>query len=351
MALRKFLSISIACHFLLIVVTTWPDSISAQDISKTVVPLTQLKWIGPGAEAKFATGFCLSEDCRFVGTSYHVALMAEIRKIKGDRVLHRYLATGPDDDGATINGGSLANPMKYNLGRDIAVYELRYPLRNHHGIPFNLDDLQLGQEVDIYAYPKESISPIRSLLKFHAAFKGETTGGLLAFEYSFSNGKAIRPGASGGLVVDSKSQQIVGILSGVAKDGETVAMAVPAESLANFVSKVEPWLAQNLFPSANKESISPASPDLYPKFALVRVVESPQGRWDEPPELKALRKKAQKQADSMRNLVAVESLLGDQETSRPLLSRNMRSKSWKASNDSESIPTEKRNCRTYPSLP
>jgi len=307
MALRKFLSISIACHFLLIVVTTWPDSISAQDISKTVVPLTQLKWIGPGAEAKFATGFCLSEDCRFVGTSYHVALMAEIRKIKGDRVLHRYLATGPDDDGATINGGSLANPMKYNLGRDIAVYELRYPLRNHHGIPFNLDDLQLGQEVDIYAYPKESISPIRSLLKFHAAFKGETTGGLLAFEYSFSNGKAIRPGASGGLVVDSKSQQIVGILSGVAKDGETVAMAVPAESLANFVSKVEPWLAQNLFPSANKESISPASPDLYPKFALVRVVESPQGRWDEPPELKALRKKAQKQADSMRNLVAVES--------------------------------------------
>jgi len=96
-------------------------------------------------------------------------------------------------------------------------------------------------------------------------------------------------------------------LSGVAKDGETVAMAVPAESLANFVSKVEPWLAQNLFPSANKESISPASPDLYPKFALVRVVESPQGRWDEPPELKALRKKAQKQADSMRNLVAVES--------------------------------------------
>jgi hypothetical protein len=283
------------------------SAVFAQDLSKTVLPLTQLKLLGPSAELKFATGFCLTEDCRFVGTNYHVAMMAQIRKIKGDRVIHRYMATGPDDDGATNNDGPSANPMKYNPGRDIAIYELRYPLPHYHGIPFSLNDLQLGQEVDIYAYPKESISPVRGLLKFHGAFKGETTGGLLAFGYSPSNGKSIRPGASGGLVIESKSQQVVGILSGVAKDGELVAMAVPTESLANFVSKAEPWLAQSLFPSTNKETISPASADLYPRFVSLRAADSPQGRHNDPPEVKTLRKEAQQQADSMRNLVAVQS--------------------------------------------
>lgn len=308
MSLQRAISPSILCPLLLLAEMASLDSFaSAQDLSKTVVPITQLKWIGPGAEAKFATGFCLSEDCRFVGTNYHVAMMMQVRKIKGDRIIHRYLATGPDDDGATINDASWTQPVKYTLGRDIAVYELRYPLAHYHGFPFSLRDLQLGQQVDIYAYPKESISPVRSLLKFHGAFKGETTGGLLAFDYSLSNGKGVRPGASGGLVVDSRSQQVVGILSGVARDGEPVAMAVPIESLANFVSKVEPWLSQSLFPSANKETISPASADIYQRFVPRPVVDSPQSRNDEAPNITDLRKSAQRQADGMRNLVAVQS--------------------------------------------
>lgn len=307
MALRKVLSIPIACEFLLVFVVAWPDFISAQDMSETMVPIAQLKWNGPGAEVKFASGFCLSEDCRFVGTSYHVAMMTQLRKIKGDKIIHRYLATGPGDDEATINDGASASPMKYNLGRDIAIYELHYPLAHYHGVPFSLIDLRLGQEVDIYAYPKKSISPTRSLLKFHGVFKGETTGGLLAFDYSPSNGIAIGPGASGGLVIDNKSQQVVGILSGVARDGEFVAMAVPIESLANFVSKVQPWLAESLFPSTYKETISPASADRYPKFVPLGVVDLPQGRRDEPADVKTLRENAQRQAGSMRNLVAVQS--------------------------------------------
>lgn len=88
------------------------------------------------------------------------------------------------------------------LRKVLSIFIACHFLLNYHGIPFSLDDLQLGQEVDICAYPKESISPTRSFLEFHAAFKGETTGGLLAFEYSFSNGQAIRPGASGGLVAE-----------------------------------------------------------------------------------------------------------------------------------------------------
>src|SRR6266568_4471760 len=231
---QRALSQLIFCSLLfLTAMASLNSAVFAQDLSKTVLPLTQLKLLGPSAELKFATGFCLTEDCRFVGTNYHVAMMAQIRKIKGDRVIHRYMATGPDDDGATNNDGPSANPMKYNPGRDIAIYELRYPLPHYHGIPFSLNDLQLGQEVDIYAYP--------------------------------------------------------------------------TESLANFVSKAEPWLAQSLFPSTNKETISSASADLYPRFVSLRAADSPQGRHNDPPEVKTLRKEAQQQADSMRNLVAVQS--------------------------------------------
>src|SRR5215831_712521 len=267
MLLRKAPSILIAYSSLLLAaLASLTPTVFAQDLSKTVLPINQLKWIGLGTEGKFGTGFCLDFDCRYIGTNYHVAMMTQPRKIKGDKVIQRYLATGADDDGATMNEGFSASPMRYTLSRDLAIYELRYPLPHCHGIPFSLIDLRLGEEVDIYAYPKESINPIRSLLRFHGAFKGETTEGLLAFDYSPSDGKDIRPGASGGLVVDGKSQKVVGILSSVARDGEAVVMAVPIQSLAEFVSKVQPWLAQSLFPSASSETISPALFDLYPKF-------------------------------------------------------------------------------------
>lgn len=239
----------------------------AQDLSKTVLPITQSKWVGLGVEAKFGTGFCLDPECRYIGTNYHVAMMVRPRKIKGQRIVQLYLATGPDDDGATINGLFSADPMKYNLSRDLAIYELRHPLPCYHGIPFSLHDLQLGQQADIYTFPKLSAIHARSLLRFHGSFKGETTGGLLVFEYTpLTSGKRIHAGASGGIVVDSTTGQVVGILSATANDGDALAMAVPIRSLADFVSKVQPWLVQSLFPSATKENISPNSADLHPKF-------------------------------------------------------------------------------------
>lgn len=291
---------------------------SSQDLSKTIVPITDVKWIGVGVKLGFGTGFCIDPECRLIGTNYHVASIARPKKIKGDKVIQRYLATGPDDEGATANsilffGGRL----KYALVRDLAIFELERPLPHYHGIPFSLNDLQLGQEVDIYAYPKESISPIRSLLRFHGSYKGESTGGLLAFDYTPSNGKSIRPGASGGLVVDSKSQEVVGILNAVAISKETVAMAVPVQSLADFVSKVQPWIAQNIFPTTKTQVISPTLADLYPKFQWPAVTGSLQHRTEEPVEVKALRLKAQILADSMRNFVAVETFSWGRTDSAP----------------------------------
>ena len=300
---------------------------SSQDLNYAVLPITDFKlklkkkslpsslgWsalvpkVAPAIEEDFGTGFCIDPDCRLIGTNYHVAVFARPRKIKGQEVIQRYLATGPDDEGATLNDYLSERPLKYTLNRDLAIFELRHPVPHYHGIAFSLDDLELDQEVDIYAYPAGAINPVRSLVRFHGAYKGETTQGFHAFEYSRTNGKPIHGGASGGLVVDSKTQKVVGVLSraGLGKNGKEVALAVPVRSLADFVSKVQPWLANRIFPTAEEQAIPPDLADLYPKFQWPTATGSLQHRAEEPPAVKALRSKAQILADSMRNFVAVQ---------------------------------------------
>ena len=278
-------------------------SIQRNDFNKTVVPISELKFMRGGIEGEFGTGFCLDPICRFIGTNYHVAMISRPDRIKRQAVTQRYLATGPEDEGATLNDGPSVGPMRFNLSRDLAILELRHPLNNYHGVAFSLDELQIGQEVDIYAYPKKILNPLRSLMEFHGTFKGETTAGLLAFDYTLTDGAAIRPGASGGIVVDRKTQQIVGVLSAIATNTEGIALAVPIPSLAEFVGKVQPFLATSLFPRSKQ--ISPLSRDLYEKF-----VATPAGAFERRPEesgeVKLLRGKAQALADSMRNFIAVQ---------------------------------------------
>jgi hypothetical protein len=270
-----------------------------------VLPISDLKFIGVGIEGKFGTGFCLDPECRFIGTNYHVAAVAHPRKIKGLKVVEVYLATGPKDEGATFDDPLSIRSMKYTHSRDLAIFELRHPLPHYHGVAFNLNDLQIGQDVEIYAYPKEGITPLRSLMQFQGKFKGQTPAGLLAFGYRLSGNKPIRPGASGGIVVDCKTRQIVGILSAVAMGGEAVALAVPVQELADFVRKVQPSLAQSLFPSST--GISPVSPDLYPKIVPLPRADAFQRRAEESAEVKVLRSKAQLLANSMQNFIAVQS--------------------------------------------
>ncbi len=284
---------------------TLPSAVAqTQEFDKTVVPITELKFLGYGIEGKLGTGFCLDPECRFIGTNYHVAMTARPRKIKGEKIIQRYLATSPEDEGATLNDGPSMDAMKYTLSRDLAILELRHPLPHHHGVAFSLDDLEFGQEIDIYAYPKESINPFRSLMQFHGTFKGETPQGLLAFDYSLSANKAIRPGASGGIVVDSKTQQIVGILNAIEINGKAIAMAVPVQTLADFVSKVQPSLVGRIFSSARE--ISSVSADLYPRFVPAPPAGTLQNRPEEPVDVKVLRSKAQLLADSMLNFIAVQ---------------------------------------------
>jgi hypothetical protein len=295
-----------------------------QDFSEVVVPITSVKIVpsvelgitgkpGPnlGLEADFGTGFCLDASCRFIVTNYHVAMTARARKIKGEKIIHRYFATASDDKGATANPLLNGGVLPFAMSRDLAMFELCDALPHHHGLTFSLDELETGQEVDIYGYPKGIRNPIRKLTRFPAKFKGPTTSGLLAFDYQLSADQPVRiGGASGGIVVARETKKIVGILNGTT---ETMALAVPVQTLVDFVSKVQPFVAQRVFSTIN--GVSPVSADLYPKFSpapdyhpkfIPGVAFGLQHRPEEPPEVKVLRSKAQLLADSMQNFIAVQ---------------------------------------------
>ena len=48
-----------------------------------------------GIGAAFGTGFCLDPACHFIATNYHVAVTTQGHKVKREKIIQRYLATGP----------------------------------------------------------------------------------------------------------------------------------------------------------------------------------------------------------------------------------------------------------------
>jgi hypothetical protein len=302
-----------------------PREEQTQDFGEAVVPITSVKFtpkikmsrvgkLGPKLDLSinFGTGFCLDLSCRLIATNYHVAVTTRARHIKGEKIVERYFATGPHDAGATVNIFPNGGAFPYAMSRDLALFELRRPLPQHHGLSFSLKELEVGQEVDIYSYPMGTINPVRKLVRFPAKFKASTTSGLLAFEYQLSSDKPIHiQGASGGIVVDKRSERVVGVLNATT---ETMALAVPIQNLVDFVTKVLPFEAEKIFPAA--QGVSAFSPDFYPKFVPAPDFYSkfaPLGgdglkhRPEEPSEVGELRQRAQTLADSMRNFIALQS--------------------------------------------
>jgi hypothetical protein len=249
---------------------------------------------------KFGTGFCLDRDCRFVGTNYHVAkVMGKYVRIKGVFSAHRYLDSEPGDEGAQDINLGLGGSLKYTPAHDLAIYEMRHPIRAFHGIGFDADDLGNDAEVDIYAYPFTG-NPKRRLSCWHGKFIGTTGEGLLAFRYEEGR---VRGGASGGIVVDTKTKKIVGILNSIAEGEDRIALAVPIKELSDFVTKAQPYLQATLFPKT--VFVSPVASDLYPPY----VWHSAEGllqRPVEPPEVLSLRRTAQQLFYSMRTFTATQ---------------------------------------------
>jgi len=270
---------------------------------QVVFPITDfkpdIKYLAPFS-MKFGTGFCLDQDCRFVGTNYHVAkLMGKYVRIKGAFSAHRYLDSDSDDAGAQDINLSWGGSLKYTAAHDLAIYEMRHPLKHLHGIGFDADDLENNSEADIYAYPF-NWNPKRGLVRWHGKFIGNSPEGLLAFRYEEGR---VRGGASGGIVVDSKTNKIVGILSGMGGGKDRIALAVPVKELADFVTRAQPYLQATLFPKT--VFVSPVAADLYPPYVWPRA-EDLSRRPVESPEVVKLRRMAQHLADSMRNFTATE---------------------------------------------
>jgi hypothetical protein len=81
--------------------------------------------------------------------------------------------------------------------------------------------------------------------------------------------------------------------------------AVSIETLVEFVTKVQPFLAQRIFPATKQTP--PVSADIYPKFVPPRSDGLFQHRPEEPDEVRLLRQQAQLLADNIRNVIAVQS--------------------------------------------
>ena len=154
MILRKIIPI-------LIVYTCLPSSAPAQtgppstvertqDFSEIVVPIASVKMLIPsvgigitgklgptlGMEANLGTGFCLDAECRFIVTNYHVAAIARPHRIKREKIIQRYLATGPHDEGATA--GEVLNYLSRKFGMTVRPNHLGIALQRHrragHGL-------------------------------------------------------------------------------------------------------------------------------------------------------------------------------------------------------------------------
>ena len=284
---------------------------------QVVIPITDfkadMKHLAPFS-VKFGTGFCLDQDCRFVGTNYHAAkVMGKYVRIKGVFSAHRYLDSDPDDAGVQDINLAGTGSLKYTPAHDLAIYEMRHPVKNFHGIGFDADGLENSAEVDIYAYPF-NWNPKRGLVHWHGKFIGNTQQGLLAFSYEEGR---LRGGASGGIVVASKTKKIVGILNAMDEGKDRIALAVPVKELSDFVMRAQPYLQATLFPKT--VFVSPVAPDLYPPYAWLRAYGlSP--RAEEPPEVVKLRHTAQYLADSMRNFTATETFAWGRENRQPEVS-------------------------------
>ncbi|HEY1471596.1 MAG TPA: hypothetical protein VGF61_21335 [Candidatus Acidoferrum sp.] len=107
----------------------------------------------------------------------------------------------------------------------------------------------------------------------------------------------------------------MGILNAITRNGEPIALAVPVQSLVDFVSKAQPCLAPSIFPLT--KGISPISADLYPKFLPPPATDALRHRPEEPVEVTVLRGKAQLLADSMRNFIAVQTFAWGSGDKRP----------------------------------
>lgn len=303
-----------------------------EDFSQVVFPITtlsiepslhthfnRLPGVGEIIKGGFGSGFCLDRDCLFVVTNYHVAKLAAPKRIKRDKIVARYLATGPKDrDVALTNRAALPYAPK----RDLAVFRLKHPLKGHHGIGFDLEPMDLGQQVDVYGYPLRHLNPFRKLAYSRATVLGLNRSGLLILGLEDTHDPW--EGASGGIVVNEASQKIVGVVSEGDLDNRDRLYAVPVQNLADFFASVEPYFASEIFPHERGAETTDLLPPFQPPPDVNARYVPPhesglERRTEEPPAVTALRQHAQMIADNMRDYIVVQSMAFGRDNKLPAM--------------------------------
>ena len=189
---------------------------------------------------------------------------------------------------------------------------MRHSVKDFRGIGFDADDLENSPEVGIYAYPL-NWNPKRGLVHWHGKFVGKNRQGLLAFSYEEGR---VRGGASGGIVVDTKTKKIVGILNGIGEGtDDRIALDVVQGAFGNFVNVASPTCKlpsfRRPFCFSSCHRILVYLVDVWPR------AEALSQRLVEPPEVVKLRRTAQHLADSMRNFTATEAYAWGRDNREP----------------------------------
>jgi len=311
------------------------DEIVVKIGSARIDPKESLKHLGLAIDTSNGTGWCLGRDrCDLILTNYHVAERSKSPlKIKGIRVLQTYEGTSPQDNDAVWEKAAAGFSIKLVPVRDIAIFRLEYPLRKMHGIPFSAQELSKGENVKIYGNPGGKKLTVAS-----ATFYAEAKDGILFFKVKPEDEKILIPGISGSLVVNEQNEA-VGLVQGFA-DGNMAAV-VPVWSLADFVKKVLLYRYQEIFPFSDQAiyrpdmlvpvdkaaqsaalasdigpedglSPPPALPEEYLWYDLDKATSpvasgtfSSHVRIQEPPNVQALRKKAEGMVERISDLIAV----------------------------------------------
>jgi len=166
-------------------------------------------------------------------------------RIKGVLSAHRYLGSDPNDAGAQDMGLSMGGSLKYAPAHDLAIYEMQHPIKAFHGIGFDDGDLENNPESGHLRLSFQREPEARAGLLARRVQSARTPRVCL---FSVMRKVACAAGASGGIVVDSKTKKIIGILSATGEGKDRIALAVPSRNCQTLSRGRIPTCKRPFFP-------------------------------------------------------------------------------------------------------
>jgi hypothetical protein len=288
------------------------------------VESSTLHWFPPSIRSEFGTGICIGEDCSFVLTPYHMQLAAGragLEVIGGQ--IGKILSAAPAAD-AEKSEVRLGNKMvSYNVANDFSFLYMKKKVRHKIGVIPRYQP-NVGQSVYVAGYygRRFQIQEARLIGVNVPLMIGQSD-----FTENLVLNIDLQPGSSGSAVLDEHNRLLgmivlTGKLKLKAGNLSTVSVALPIQSIAARLRRLDPTLGSALFsnipheerhdisPPAIKyeelelpEDTSPAMPTLSPVYSNI------------PNAVSSLQQNAAAAAKIMINVIAEQCMV--QGTARP----------------------------------